>query len=129
MKKFLSFLLITVLLLSLTGCGKEKTFEISITVPAGSTADFVYADELISPLGKEITIRSGQGLGDTEVLLKPIQPRTETAYEPTYLTPGMPVTFKLEKGIWFKVGVSVQNPTEEDLTVSVVVEGADVGIP
>lgn len=129
MKKFLSFLLITVLLLALSGCGKTETFEINITIPAGSTANFVYSDAHISPRGKQIVIRSGQRLGDTEVDLLPVEGHTENAYEPTYLTPGMPVTMEAEKDVWFKVGVSVQNPTEEDFRVTVIVEGVEVGIP
>ena len=46
----------------------------------------------------------------------------------TYLTPGMPVEFDAVRGEWFKVGVAVQNPTDVDKTVSVVVEGVEVGI-
>ena len=47
--------------------------------------DFVYSDEEISPIGNKITIYSGDGLGDTEVVLKPISVKEENAYEPTYL--------------------------------------------
>ena len=102
---------------------KQDSFTIRIVVPAGSTEeivyqeDFAYSDEEISPLGNKITISSGEGLGDTEVVLKPIQVKEENAYEPTYLTPGMPVEMDVEKGAWFKVGVNVQNPTDEDIIV------------
>ena len=108
---------------------KQDSFTIRIVVPAGSTEeivyqeDFAYSDEEISPLGNKITISSGEGLGDTEVVLKPIQVKEENAYEPTYLTPGMPVEMDVEKGAWFKVGVNVQNPTDEDIIVYVEVEG------
>lgn len=60
---------------------KQDSFRLRIVVPAGSQAPFVYADEEISPLGNTITLTSGDGLGDTEVVLKTVQVRTETAYE------------------------------------------------
>lgn len=113
---------------------KQDSFTIRIVVPAGSTEeivyqeDFAYSDEEISPLGNKITISSGEGLGDTEVVLKPIQVKEENAYEPTYLTPSMPVEMDVEKGAWFKVGVNVQNPTDEDIIVYVEVEGVEVRI-
>ena len=113
---------------------KQDSFTIRIVVPAGSTEeivyqeDFAYSDEEISPLGNKITISSGEGLGDTEVVLKPIQVKEENVYEPTYLTPGMPVEMDVEKGAWFKVGVNVQNPTDEDIIVYVEVENIEVRI-
>lgn len=113
---------------------KQDSFKIRITIPVGTTRemiyqeDFVYSDEEISPLGNKITISSGDGLGDTEVVLKPIEVTEENAYEPTYLTPGMPVEMDVEKGAWFKIGISMQNPTEEDIVVYVEVDGIEVRI-
>lgn len=40
----------------------------------------------------------------------------------------MPVEMDVEKGAWFKVGVNVQNPTDEDIIVYVEVEGVEVRI-
>lgn len=92
MKKYITILLSLICILSLTACGKNDTYEISFTVPAGSTDAFVYSDEEISPIGNQITISSGAGLSDTLVELEPIEAKEENAYdEPTYLTPGMPV--------------------------------------
>lgn len=113
---------------------KQDSFKIRIVVPAGTTRemiyqeDFVYSDEEISPTGNKITISAGDGLGDTEVVLKPIEVKEENAYEPTYLTPGMPVTMNVEKGAWFKIGIKMQNPTEEDIIVYVEVDGIEVRI-
>ena len=113
---------------------KRDSFAIRITIPAGTTRemiyqeDFVYSDEEISPLGNKITISAGDGLGDTEVVLMPIEVTEENAYEPTYLTPGMPVKMDVEKGAWFKIGISMQNPTEKDIDVYVEVEGIEVRI-
>ena len=95
---------------------RQTAFDISITVPAGSQEDFVYSDEIICPIGDTITIWAGENLGDTEVVLK-------TAYEPTYLTHGMPVKIDVEKGAWFKVGISMWNTGTEDIEEYVTVEG------
>ena len=134
MKKLIALVLSLVCVLCLVACGKNDTYKIKITVPAGSTEeiiyqeDFAYSDEEISPTGNTITISSGEGLGDTEVVLKPIEVKEENAYEPTYLTPGMPVKMDVEKGAWFKIGVNVQNPTDTDIVVHVEVEGIEVRI-
>ena len=122
-------LVVLMLLLSLTGCSKKK-YEIKIVIPPGTTEfvyqeDFVYSNEEISPTRNKIIIASGEGLGDSEVVLKPIKVKEENAYEPTYLTPGMPVEMDVEKGAWFKIGVAVQNPTDVPITVSVIVEGVE----
>ena len=134
MKKIIALVLVLVCVFGLVGCSKTDTYKIRITVPAGSTEeiiyqeDFAYSDEEISPKGNTITISSGEGLGDTEVVLKPIEVKEENAYEPTYLTPGMPVKMDVEKGAWFKIGVNMQNPTDTDIIVYVEVKGIEVRI-
>lgn len=112
----------------------EKSYDIRITIPAGTMGevvyqeDFIYSDEEISPIGNKIKVSSGKWLGDTEVVLKPIEVKEENAYEPTYLTPGMPVEMEVEKGAWFKIGVNMQNPTDEDIDVYVTVTGIELRI-
>ena len=128
MKKIITLLLTLVCVLGLAGCGNNETYKIKITVPAGSTEAFVYSDEEISATGNKITIRSGDGLSDTEVMLSPVNENVETGYVATYLTPGMPVEFDGVKGEWFKIGISMQNDTDTDKTVYVEVEGVEVRI-
>lgn len=96
-----------------------------IVVPAGSQEEFVYTDEEVSTIRNSIKIWSGDGLGDTEVLLSPVNKTTETGYTATYLTHGMPVEFDAEKDTWFKIGVNMQNPTNEDIIVYIEVENVD----
>ena len=107
---------------------KNDTHQISITIPAGSTEAFVYSDEEILATGKKITIFSGEGLGDTEVILSPVNENVEAGYVATYLTPGVPVEFDAVKGEWFKIGVSVQNDTDTDKIVYVEVDGVEMRI-
>lgn len=112
----------------------KKEYQIRITIPAGSTEemvyqeDFFYSDEEISPTDNQIIISLGEGMGDTEVVLKPIEVKEENAYEPTYITPGMPVKMDVEKGAWFKIGVNMQNSTAEDIDVYVSVRNVEVRI-
>lgn len=129
MKKYLSIILSILCILILAGCSKKEKHEIEILVPASSTKEFVYSDEEICPTGNTITIWSGAGLGDTEVVLKPVEVKQENSYEPEYLTHGMPVKMDVEKGGWFKIGVSVQNDSDRGpIAVSVEVEGVEVRI-
>ena len=102
---------------------RQTSFDISITVPAGSQEDFVYSDEIICPIGDTITISAGENLGDITVILLPVKVTEENAYEPTYLTHGMPVEIDVEKGAWFKVGISMQNTGTEDIEKYVTVKG------
>lgn len=119
MRKYIALVLTLVCVLALVGCEKNDTYKIRITIPAGSTEAFVYSDEEISATGKKITISSGEGLGDTEVVLSPVNEMVETGYVATYLTPGLPVEFDAITGEWFKIGVSMQNDTDTDITVYV----------
>ena len=107
---------------------KQDSYTLRIVVPAGSQEKFVYTDEEVSTIRNSIKIWSGDGLGDTEVLLSPVNKTTETRYTATYLTHGMPVEFDAEKDTWCKIGVNMQNSTNEDIIVYVEVENVEVRI-
>ena len=128
MKKLIALVLALICVLSLIGCGKNETYKVRITVPAGSTEAFVYSDEEVSATGDKITISSGEGLGDTVIILLPVNENVETGYIAEYLTPGMPVEFDATSGEWFKIGISIQNDADTDITVYVEVEGVEVRI-
>ena len=134
MKKIMSLVLVLIMVLAFAGCGQRTEFDIGITIPAHTEKDlvyqedFIFSDEEISPRSDTITISSGEGLHDTMVVLMPVDVEEENAYEPTYLAPGMPVEMDVEKGAWFKIGVAVNNVTDEDKTVYVHVEKVDVRI-
>ena len=107
---------------------KQDSYTLRIVVPAGSQEKFVYTDEEVSTIRNSIKIWSGDGLGDTEVILSPVNKTTETRYTATYLTHGMPVEFDAENDTWFKIGVNMQNSTNEDIIVYVEVENVEVRI-
>ncbi len=125
-EKAAALILTLCFILVFSGCEKDNAYQIKITIPAGSTDWFVYSDEDISPTGNKITISAGHGMEETEVILKTVEVREETAYLPETLAPDKPVIMDVEKGAWFKVGVSLQNETETDQTVYVIVENVKV---
>ena len=131
MKKSILTIVLILCIISLVGCGKKEKFEVEISVPAGNIETFVYSDEEIRPTGNKITIWSGAGLGDTEVILKPVNENVETGYVAEYLTQGVPVKFDTSnvKNEWFKIGIAVQNDSDKGpIAVSVEVEGVEVRI-
>ena len=128
MKKLIAFILVLGCVAGLMGCGKNSSHKLRITIPAGSQAPFVYSDEEIRPTGNKITISTGEGLGDTEVILQTVNEMLTSGYVATYLTPGMPVEFDTDNGEWLKVGISLQNPTDTDIVVYIEVEGVEVRI-
>ena len=128
-EKHIVLLLTLVCVLGLAGCGSSQAYRIKITIPAGSTEAVVYSDEEISPKGNKITISSGEGSENTEIVLKPIEAKEENAYDqPVYLAPGSPIEMDAEKGAWFQIGVSMQNESNMDKVVYVEVKGVDVRI-
>lgn len=130
MKKIVAVILSLSFILVMAGCGSnpDNAYDIKIIVPAGSSEEFVYSDEEISPTKNKITISSGKGSGDMEVVLKPAEAKEQSSCGPAYLTPGMPVEMDMEKGDWYKVGVNVQNPTGEDIVVYINIKDIEVRI-
>ena len=126
MKKGIALLLVLMIVFAMAGCSKKNTHSITITIPAGSREAFVFAEEAVCPVGKKITISCGEGLGETEVLLKTVNEALTAGYVATTLVPGRPVTFDTDAGILLQIGVSVQNDTAADKTVSVTVTGVEV---
>lgn len=123
MKKLMGFLLTLSLMLAVSGCGGSKDVEIKIVIPAGTTEEFVYSEEEVSPDRDQIEVGTIPGMPDAEVILKP-------ASNPhgTYLTPGFPVRLEAEKGEWYRIGVRAQNPGDTDLVFVITVSHAVVRI-
>ena len=129
-----------VLVLTLVGVfswfvwGQGESYTIHITVPAGTTdefvyiEDFIYSDEEISPQKNRLELKAIDVPDHTEFVLKPIEVTEENAYERTYLDNGEPVLIDVEKGAWFKIGIALQNPTDEDIVVGITVENVKVRI-
>lgn len=108
---------------------RRDAYQVRIVIPAGSgQSEISYSEEEISPLGNQIVLSAGEGLGDTKAVLFPMEWEEERTYEPVYMTPGMPVKMDAEKGAWFRIGIYADNPTDEDKVVYVRAEGVDIRI-
>lgn len=110
-----------------------REYQVRITVAAGAADAFAYSDEQICPKSGTVTVYAGDGLGDTEILLFPVRSPGDGEAEqepssPVYITQGMPVRLEAERGIWYRIGVNVQNPTEEAKNVFVVVKNVEIRI-
>lgn len=134
MKKIMSFVLVLAVVLSFTGCGKYQEHQIKITIPAGTTEefvyqeDFIYSEEEISTNKDTLTVSVGDGLGDMQIVLAPTYCEEENAYEAMSITPGSPVEIDVEKGAWFKIGIAMQNDTDKDIMVDVTVSNVIVRV-
>lgn len=108
---------------------ERNRFDIRITIPAGSSGGVYYSDEEISPKSGRVRFAVGQDVGDTQITLMSVEVRQENAYdEGPYVTPGMPAVMEAERGAWFKVGIYMENPGDQDRDVYVTVWPVEVRI-
>ena len=132
MKKIISIFISIILLLSFSGCTsndntvKYDSYDLTIIIPAGSEEKFVYSLQEIQPKRDKLTVYAGPDCPDTEVVLLPVEVTEENTYEPSYITNGMPTKLNAEKDAWFKVGVNIQNPTNEDIIIHVTLKDISV---
>ena len=114
--------------------GQGGSYTVHVTVPAGTVdefvyiEDFIYSDEEISPQKNRLELKAINIPDRTEFVLKPIEVTEENAYERTYLDNGQPLLVDVEKGAWFKIGIALQNPTNEDIVVGITVENVKIRI-
>lgn len=117
---------------SIVSFGKNDTYEIGITLSlddmevGGGQGELDYSDCVIVATGNKITIYATRSLGDAAIVLIPVDDKEENEYQRTYITPGMPVEFDVEKGVCYKIAVEKLNETGADKTAYVRVEGAEV---
>ena len=128
MIKFIAFVLALTCVFGLTGCSTQSDYAIRIVVPAGSQGEFVYSNEELSPRKSQLDIKSIDMPKDAEFVLKPIDATQENTYECTNFPKGEPLLIEVEKGAWYKIGISMKNPTDEDIVVVFHVVNAKVRI-
>ena len=128
MKKLIVLVLALVCVLGLAGCSAQKEYAISVVVPAGSQGEFAYSDEEISPRKSRLEIKSIDLAADAEFILKPIEESQVNVFECTNFPKGEPMLIDVEKGAWYKIGIAMENPTDEDIVVVFHVINAKVRI-
>ena len=126
MKKTFTLLLVLVCVLGLIGCSAQKPYTIRIVVPAGNQEEFVYSEEEISPRKSQLDITSIDVSEDAKFVLKSTEVMQENTFECTNFPKGEPMVIDVEKGAWYKIGIAMQNPTDEDIIVFFYVENAKV---
>lgn len=137
-KKILSFLAILISVMVFASYGNNyNSANITIRVPAGTTEefvyieDFIYSDEEVSTNHNSLILSVGSvddAFGNAEIVLKPMECEEENAYERMPVIPGTPMKIDVEKGAWFKIGIAIQNDSDEDLLVSVTINDVIVRI-
>lgn len=126
MKKLAMFFFIVLLAVGLIGCVAQNEQTIRIIIPAGSGSEFVYSEEEISPLSSQFTMKSIDVSDRTSVVLSTVDSGKEDVS--TFLTKGEPLIVYAEKGTWYKIGIGMQNHTDEDIIVVFNIENVKVRI-
>ena len=128
MKKLITFVLASVCVLVLVGCSAQKEYAIRVVVPARHQGGFVYSEEEISPRKSQLDIKSIDMSEDAKFVLMPIEETQENAYACTNFPKGEPMLIDAEKGAWYKIGIAMENPTDEDIVVVFHIVNAKVRI-
>ena len=128
MKQSIVLVLALACALGLAGCSAQKEYVIRVVVPAGNQGEFVYSEEEISPRNSQLDIKSIDMSENAEFVLKRVDETQENAYECTNFPKGQPMLIEVEKGTWYKIGIAMENPTDEDIVVVFHVENAKVRI-
>ena len=101
----------------MAGCSAQREYAVRIVVPAGNQGEFVYSEEEISPRKSQLDIKSIDMSEDAEFALMPVGETQENVYECTNFPKGEPMLIDVEKGAWYKIGIAMENPTNEDIVV------------
>lgn len=117
MKRLIALILTLACLWGLVGCTMQSEYAIRIVVPAGHQGEFIYSEEEISPRKSQLDIKSIDMPKDAEFVLKPVDTTQENTYECTNFPKGEPMLIEVEKGVWYKIGIAMENPTDEDIIV------------
>ena len=128
MKRLIAFILTLVCVLGLVGCSAQKEYTVRIVVPAGIQGGFVYSEEEISSRKSRLEIKSIDMPENAEFVLRSVGETQENVYECTNFPKGEPMLIDVEKGAWYKIGIAMENPTDEDIIVVFHVVGVKVRI-
>ena len=129
MRKLIAFLFVFLCMLGLVGCFGKRDYTIKIVVPAGTQGEFVYSDEEISPVKDQLIVKSIDIPEEAKFVLKLADDSEDNTFECTNFPMGVPMIIDVEKGKWVKIGISMQNPTDEDFVITINLEKAKIRIP
>lgn len=132
----ISFLVILLILYALFFVFQKDSYTetIGILIPPNESVKsdsdygegFYFSDAEFIAVGHTITVLSGQDLGDSMVVLKPVAVHEGYTYKPTYITPGLEVEMDVEKGAVFRIGVMDSNNTQHPKTIDLSLSGIQI---
>ena len=128
MKRSIAFILSLVCVLGLVGCSTQKEYAIRILVPAGNQGEFVYSEEEVSPRKSHLDIKSIDMSEDAKFVLKSVGETQGNAYECTNFPKGEPMMIAVDNGMWYKIGIAMENPTDKDIVVVFHIVNAKVRV-
>ena len=88
----------------------------------------MYSEEEISSRKSRLEIKSIDMPAHAEFVLRSVGETQENVYECTNFPKGEPMLIDVEKGAWYKIGIAMENPTDEDIIVVFHVVGVKVRI-
>lgn len=112
-KRICVIIAVVVLLLVIWYVPKEHS--VVLVIPAGSQGELVYAQEELLTLKKQIVVQSIDLSDDATLILENGDLR-ETV---TKLPYAESLIVSVNRGKWYTVGVSMPNPTQEDIRVCI----------
>lgn len=90
----------------------QKWFYIKITVPASAEYGYYMADEQICPQRNKITVSMEAGNEDCQVVLQRLG--SDEIEITSYLTAGMETEMQVEKDVWYRIGLYMENSTADE---------------
>lgn len=106
---------------------EPESAKIKIVIPAGSNDQIVYSEEEISPREDHVFLSTEDiTLHHTAVVLKPVEVHQEYAYDDPFRLSDTSIRMDAEKGVWYKIGIWMENPTDEDIVVYVDITNVEV---
>lgn len=105
MKKVLFAL--TLCLALLCGCSRSYLV-LHFALPPGDGSQFVFSDQQLCPEKNTIRISAAAGIAKAEIILIPAS-GNGLQIGPLPLTQEQPVTARVEKGAWYRIGLAMPN--------------------
>lgn len=123
MKKILVLLCAGLLLLA-GGCGRSS-FTLEYAIPPGDGSDFYFSNQQLRPKTGQVTLAAGAGFSSATLLLID---ETGLEYGPLPLTHDRPVTLRLDKDRWYRVGIALPNDSTGPIAASLTVKNVELRI-
>ena len=108
---------------------KSRYYDITVKIPAGSESDTVwYSDEEVSPKGNTLKLDTGNFYRGV-LILQAVEGSTDVVEQTAQLQANRPVTFQVQPGVWYRVGLRINLKIgNDDIFLTVRAKNAEVRI-